>query len=107
MRDALLVDIRLKPFSRKPGFTKSALRRRLGDRYQHIQALGNVNYNTGGPIQLLDKKTGYLSLTMHLKRQPCIIMCACSDLLRCHRAMIARDAEKRGITVVHLSTQHL
>jgi len=55
---AMLVDIRFSPRSRAAYWQKGALERLLGDRYVHLQALGNVNYRTGGPVQLADYATG-------------------------------------------------
>ncbi len=102
MRDALLVDVRLKPFSRKPGFAKAALARRLGARYQHVEALGNVNYQ-GGPIQLRDPDLGLFTLEQHIERQPVILLCGCANVETCHRKTIADlAAERFGLEVIHL-----
>jgi uncharacterized protein (DUF488 family) len=48
---SLLVDVRLNPVSRKPGFSKRSLSAALADagiRYQHLPELGNPPWNRPG-----------------------------------------------------------
>lgn len=98
--DADLIDVRQRPYTTKPGFEKSDLRARLGDRYRHLPAFGNVNYKKG-PIELADPDKG-LRIIRKLKRAP-VLMCGCQDPRRCHRNAVARFlAERLGGTVNHL-----
>ncbi len=57
-RNAVLADIRFSPASRHPQWSRKQLRALLGDRYRHVQELGNVNYKTGGEIVLADYEEG-------------------------------------------------
>ncbi|NJO82399.1 MAG: hypothetical protein HC828_05975 [Blastochloris sp.] len=50
--DATILDIRLAARSPAPRWRKSALVQLLGDRYQHVPALGNQNYRSGGRSSL-------------------------------------------------------
>lgn len=48
---AIVVDVRLTPLSRKPGFSKRALAEALqssGIEYRHLPALGNPRWNRAG-----------------------------------------------------------
>jgi len=103
-RSALVLDLRLTPQSRKPGFSKRTLERYLGERYVHVRALGNVNYRTGGPIVLRDAGQGLAILSQHLRHRAVILLCGCADLHACHRKTVADLAAGRfGAEVVHLA----
>ena len=101
----VLVDIRLSPRSRKPGFSGSALRQRFGPRYTHIPALGNENYNrSGAPILLRSEEEGMDRLAPMLQCWPVIVMCGCRDLATCHRLTVADLARERlGVEIWHLT----
>ena len=57
-RHAMVCDIRYSPRSRHRSWTQGNLQRLFGACYQHVQALGNRNYKSGGPIALADYETG-------------------------------------------------
>jgi hypothetical protein len=87
----LLVDIRYSPRSRwSPQWSKKALQATWGDRYWHVQALGNVNYRLAdAPIQLLDAETGICWAVEHLRSgYSLILLCACREYDRCHRKLV-------------------
>lgn len=102
--DALLVDVRQSPYTSKPGFKKEELASRLGDRYLHVAALGNVNYEDG-PIELAQPEQG-LETIRTLDRPP-VLMCGCQSPAQCHRSTVAAlIAERAGATVTHLRSPH-
>ena len=98
--DAVLVDVRHSPHTTKPGFAKSDLEARFGDRYVHLPAFGNVNYQ-GGPIELADPEQGIQAIR-ELERPP-VLMCGCRYPEHCHRSTVATLlANRLGGTVEHL-----
>jgi uncharacterized protein (DUF488 family) len=103
-RDAVVCDIRYSPASRHPQWTKRQLAQLLGARYQHVQALGNKNYRTGGSIALADYDTGKQAIAELLATgQRVILMCACKDVATCHRRTAAEQlAADLGETITHL-----
>jgi hypothetical protein len=51
--DALLVDVRRQPYSSKSGFRKPDLQDELDDRYLHVPAFGNENFqHPDAPIEI-------------------------------------------------------
>lgn len=103
-KQAILIDIRSSPRSNKPGFNRYALAQRLGERYRHIAALGNVNYRDPDlPIILRDEILGLEGLARLLEKSNVFIMCGCKDLEKCHRLTVAQKMEKRyEIEIEHL-----
>ena len=106
-RNAVVCDIRYSPRSRHPSWTQGNLQRLFGACYQHVQALGNRNYKSGGPIALADYETGKQAIAEILATgQSVILMCACKDLMSCHRlTAVERLAADLGETVTHLFPQ--
>lgn len=86
-RNAVLADIRLTPYSRNPSFIRGVLERALGPRYVWIRALGNLNYKSGGPVELADYEAGKAALLA--LSGPAVLMCACRNYATCHRAVVA------------------
>jgi hypothetical protein len=83
---AMLVDIRYSPRSRHPDWDGEALRFFVGqENYMHIQALGNRNYNNGGPVALENVRARVEALRPILERRSVILLCACNRLRLCHR----------------------
>jgi uncharacterized protein (DUF488 family) len=103
-RNAIVCDMRYSPASRHPQWTKRQLAQLLGGRYQHVQALGNRNYKSGGPIALADYEAGKQVIAAILATgQSVILMCACKDPATCHRRMAAEQlAADLGETITHL-----
>lgn len=97
---ATLFDIRLSPRSRVPYWNEGPLRALLGERYRHVKSLGNVNYKTGGPIQILDYAAGVATILQHPR--PVVLMCACKDFHTCHRETVAKLLRKEGYSVQEL-----
>ena len=107
--DAVLVDVRLNAWSRKPGFTRKALAKMLGDRYRHNPAFGNVNYNKPGPIRLRHPQLGLTGVEPLLRERPVILMCGCRDLESCHRLTVANYVASRLGVIADgsISVEHL
>lgn len=89
--NTILADIRLTPYSRHAAWRESALRARLGQRYVHLPALGNIHHTRRDqPIVLADADTGVAQLIALLRQHHSVaLLCACVDVGTCHRAMVA------------------
>ncbi len=100
----VLVDVRLSPRSRVPGFAGQSLARRLGEAgiaYRHEPELGNPEDNreamrSGDPTGtarfrtlLAHRGSNALSgLLADAMKGPVAILCAERDELRCHRKVV-------------------
>lgn len=115
-----LVDVRELPLSRRPGFSKSALRaslERAGIRYLHERRLGTPRQlrqalRADRDVQafrgqyravLADREPELLELASRAATEPTAILCFEADPRVCHRAVIAEQLEARGL----VRTQHL
>jgi len=105
--DAYLIDIRFSPLSRVPRWRQDALRVLVGTtehgraRYRWVQELGNVNYNTEGPIRLYAPDEGVQDIVRYVAARPVILLCGCKDWRTCHRreaATVVAAALDRTIT---------
>ena len=96
-RSAVLVDIRLVPYSRNKAFLKGALEPALGPRYVWVRGLGNLNFRTGGPVALADYEAGRAAILA--LQSPVVLMCACRDHERCHRSVVAQALTAEGFEV--------
>jgi len=103
-RNAVVVDIRINPMSRKPEWRQRALEAALpAGRYGWLREFGNVHYKTPGVITLADPERGLARLTPVLERQAVILLCACRDVAMCHRQMVAEwIGEELEVPVEHL-----
>lgn len=101
---AVVVDVRLVPRSRAPGWSKRALAELLGERYQHVRGFGNVNYKDGGPVELADAEAGLDAVRPILERgQSIILLCYEEQPGDCHRSAVARLlAGETSIPIEHL-----
>lgn len=106
-----LVDVRLTPTSRKPGFSKTALSRALGEAgiaYDHRPALGNPKANragfAGGPADLARARAAFaqrmsrpeaveaIDDMARLARQTLVaVLCFEADQTRCHRDVVLSE----------------
>mgnify|MGYP000965548000 CR=1 FL=1 len=93
--DALLVDIRMTPFSRNPDYSAGRLRTVFGERYRQVRELGNVNYKNGGPIQLQAPDSGLEIVTQLAEQRPVVLMCGCRDFHTCHRKVVSDQLRER------------
>ena len=88
---AMLLDIRMKPRSRSYWrWNRKQLQTRFGVQYyDHLELLGNVNYQfPDRPMQLQDTTNGILWLLVYLQRRDVIVLCGCPDPTRCHRSLV-------------------
>ncbi len=89
----LLADIRYSPRSRAfPEWSKVELEKRYRHCYRALGwSLGNVNYQTNGPILLANPEPGIRDICWHLWRGTnVILLCVCRDEATCHRALVAK-----------------
>ena len=118
----VLIDIREKPASRKPGFSKTPLRAALQDagiEYVHVKALGSPSairyeYKNGG-----DKETFFKAYRAYLKTQlahlrtvletvrekTCCLMCLERHAWECHRSAVSdmlKQLDGNGLTFRHI-----
>jgi uncharacterized protein (DUF488 family) len=101
----LVVDVRLTPWSRRPGFAKNALERRLaesGVSYRHEPRLGNPRDNRepfwNGDVERGRRRfrkvlsngsaSALHALGDTLRHTPTAIMCVEREEARCHRQVI-------------------
>ena len=91
--NAIVIDIRYSPRSRRPEWSRKRLIERFGERYYHLPEWGNVNYNRPTePIKINDLKEGSFRLPKIMKANPgmnVILLCYCGDREICHRKTVA------------------
>jgi uncharacterized protein (DUF488 family) len=110
-----LVDVRLTPISRKPGFSKTALREALdgvGITYEHRRELGNPKDNrpgfAGSEHELSSAKQAYArrlaapeaqaaleQLLRYAEHEHVAVLCFEADQHRCHRDVVLRELAGR------------
>lgn len=97
--DAVLVDIRFSPDSRRAEWTQGYLKLLLGKRYRHVPALGNRTFNEG-KITIQNMNLGVKTvLSFGIN---CVLMCACEDFRRCHRFVVAQELRRLNIQTEEL-----
>jgi uncharacterized protein (DUF488 family) len=100
-----IIDIRLKPASRIPGYNQAELSAKYAGAYHWVSALGNKNYNTNSEyIALKDWNAGLERLKRAHDKAPLVLMCQCKYAEECHRWLVARDLQSAipGLQVTHL-----
>jgi uncharacterized protein (DUF488 family) len=111
-----LFDVRLNPLSRKPGFSKNALRAALEERgieYVHLPALGNPKDNRDGYGELGTETARTARGTFKLRlndeaaqesldtivaaadRERVVVMCFEGNTHHCHREQVLDEVERR------------
>ncbi len=119
-----VVDVRLTPISRKPGFSKSALAATLGARgiaYQHDKNLGcpkeiRLRYQETGSFQSYARSYRHRVLTHAVRSVEALarraahhrlcLLCFEENALLCHRSLVAdetRTASQRRVRIDHLA----
>ncbi|HWE00893.1 MAG TPA: DUF488 domain-containing protein [Tepidisphaeraceae bacterium] len=118
----ILVDIRQRALSRKPGFSKTSLRDCLeqhGIEYLHLQDLGVPGHlrqelrEDGDLTEYLSQFRTYLTgrnvtlgtLYDLARERPCCLMCVEHDVDECHRSVVAEELLLRNGR--KLKVQHL
>lgn len=114
-----LIDVRQLAFSRKPGFSKTALKSNLekaGISYRHIPELGSPSdvrhiYKEGGSLTTfmeeyrayLDTKTeAYDELRAFVLSKPSAMMCFEKQHFLCHREILADRLFNDGFHITHI-----
>ena len=110
-----LVDVRMTPISRKPGFSKSALHQALtqaGIGYEHRPELGNPKSNRAGFagtraeadgarrafIEWIDRpaaRSALDALAELAQRKRVAVLCFEADQMRCHRDIVLAHVARR------------
>jgi uncharacterized protein (DUF488 family) len=102
---AVVVDVRLKPYSRRREWNLNNLARLCGPvhGYLWIKGFGNLNYK-GGPIELADPEDGLARVAHDIERgRNIILLCYEADPKTCHRWQVAELIAKRfGCRIEHL-----
>lgn len=92
----LIADVRRSAWSRVPRWRERELAAEFGASYVTLGSLlGNLNYNTGGPIKIADLEQGLRVLGGYLEESPVCLLCVCEEAEGCHRSVIVEAARKR------------
>ena len=106
--DAIVLDTRYSPRSRVLQWNGMELARVLGQHYQHAPALGNINYKSGGAIEINMPRVGTQQVVSMLVTRSVILLCACPDVSTCHRRVVAEMVQAAcQCEVIHLSRDDL
>jgi uncharacterized protein (DUF488 family) len=118
-----VVDVRKLPLSRKPGFSKNALRQLLenvGLGYVHLAELGcpksvrnryredsDWSLYTAGFLNHLSTQSGAIEkLSSLAKSSNCALLCFEADFNFCHRSMVADAVRARsGARIEHIDVK--
>lgn len=98
---AILVDIRFAPYSQVMVWRQVYLKTLLGSKYLHIANLGNREFKEKGKVSIQNLSLGIetlLGLNTNL-----ILFCVCAEAKDCHRRVIARELQKRGIETTEIA----
>lgn len=115
----LLVDVRERALSRRPGFSKTALMtevERAGIEYWNPRELGVPKpirdpYKRGGPFDvfaaayeehLSTQLASIDTLEGRVKARKAALLCLEADHTRCHRDLLSAHLADRGLDIVHL-----
>ena len=102
----ILIDVRLTPYSKLPGWNIEDLQRDYTTSYVHLRKLGNLHHHTGQPIQLVDEEGGLEQLERWLEQFDILLLCGCSKVEQCHRRYIAENlAARTHAPICHLNAQ--
>ena len=117
-----VIDVRFLPLSRKPGFSKTKLARRLGQsniKYVHLGELGAPKKfreylkSTGNYSDFFKKMNKYLNgkknaieeAYRYVMKKRCCLMCFEQLSAQCHRRIVARKIKIRdgnGLQIKHI-----
>ena len=100
--DAVIIDVRLQPFSGQPGWSLRELKARFGEQYHWWRSLGNTNFKGGKP-KLQDARKGLGLLVKLMETTSPLLLCGERNPWVCHRRLIAERLQKKtGCRIVHL-----
>jgi len=104
----LIVDVRFSAKSFNPFWVKSHLEKVFGKQYIHIKNLGNINYSNDKPIKISNLSKGCEELVDIMNKQGCncLLLCACEDVEKCHRKIVADHLVSiADFEIVHLKEE--
>jgi uncharacterized protein (DUF488 family) len=108
MLGAIVLDVRYSPRSRAHQWNGIEMARLLGQHYQHVPALGNINYKSGGPVEINMPQVGVPQVMAILAARSAILLCACPDHETCHRSIVAGLVQAMcHCEVIHLGKEDL
>lgn len=110
-----VIDVRLTPLSRKPGFSKSSLAQTLTSRgisYEHAHALGNPKENRAGfagdekqvkaarmryvdELEAADARALLDELANRAQTERLALLCFEAETERCHRHVLLEEVQER------------
>ncbi len=114
-----VIDVRMLPLSRRPGFSKTPLAatlREAGMAYVHLKALGTPKPGRdaarkgdlatlrkvyAGQLELPEAQVAAARMRALAAEQPSVVMCFCGDPAKCHRTLLLA-AEGEGAEVENL-----
>jgi len=102
----LICDIRYSPKSFHPFWTKKNLKKYFGKNYIHVKDLGNINYKKDKPIEIANADKGCKDLMSKLDGD-CLLLCACEDVEKCHRKLVAVTLQSMLINATNCEIIHL
>ena len=103
---AVVIDTRYSSRSRAPQWNGMELAKLFGKRYEHLPALANLNYKSGGPIEI--NLPNIQQVVSILTGQSVILICSCPDVETCHRRIVAGMVKAAfSCSVIHLSKEDL
>jgi uncharacterized protein (DUF488 family) len=105
---ARIADIRDSPWSKHERWDFTSLTTNWGDRYRHVQSLGNMGRHQGR-FELRDAAIGVQEIATLLHDGDVILLCACEEVLSCHRLRAAEACREGsdGLEVVHVTAREL
>lgn len=99
--DSVLVDVRLRAWSRNPDYCKSRIMAVFGERYLHVPEFGNVNYKDRSAPQVIKDFDGGLHRLSEINSNV-ILMCVCPNLAVCHRSILSYRMRQLGFDVTEI-----
>lgn len=107
--NAIIVDIRMSPYSKNAEFNQTVMRRVLGPRYKHLLAFGNKNYKDRGlPFDLVEPQIGLQVIKRMIEYNHLILLCVCYKLEGCHRKFVCEIIDQElGIPTRHLTAKEI
>lgn len=98
-----IIDIRDKPVSTIPGYSKATLSAKYSDRYHWIGELGNIHHATkGNQVGYREWERGIARLKRAHDKAPLVVICQCRFAEKCHRWGVSLYLGEQGLTVTHL-----
>lgn len=100
--DAILIDIRFKPWSKLHDgeYQKERLRELFGPTRYRWWGLewGNINYKNGKAFEYNDFQAGVKALPI-INKPAVVLLCGCRNEVECHRGDIGKRLRRIGFTV--------